>query len=62
MLLGWKPMNQTMIYEFIDIDFLKWTHIFGKAVGEGMIYGLKSDAIHFFSRFQDIVPIYYLEN
>jgi len=62
MLLGWKPVNQTLFLEILNINITQWIKLFGKSIGKGMIDGFKSDVIHFFSRFQDISPIYYLEN
>lgn len=66
MIFGWKPINNTFIYEYLDIDVFKLTHTFGKAVGEGMIYGLKSDAQSYFQNFftnvQTLIPINYIDN
>lgn len=65
MIVGWKPVNKTFIYEYLDIDVFKLTHTFGKAVGEGMIYGMKSDVKsyfqNFFTKLQTFIPIHYIE-
>ena len=43
MIIGWKPINQTFILEYLDIDIVKLTETFGKSVGKGMISKIQSD-------------------
>jgi len=66
MIVGWKPINKTFIYEYFEIDVFKLTHTFGKAVGEGMICELKTDVKSYFQNFFTNVitskPIYYVDN
>ena len=66
MMIGWKPLNKTFIYEFIDIDVFKLIHKFGEAVGQGIIYELKSETHSYFQNFftnvQTLIPNQYLNN
>ena len=43
MILGWKPVNQTFVSEFIDIDFMKLSQTFGESLGRGIVYQMRSD-------------------
>ena len=66
MIIGWKPINQTFILKYLDIDIVKLTQTFGESVGRGMICGLKSDAQSYFKNFftnvQTLIPIHYIDN
>ena len=64
MVFGWKPINQTFIFEFINIDLQKITHIFGVALGEGIVSEIKSSIQTYIQSYIQKIQstIHYLDN